>query len=129
MTLPPMPPFLAKYGIYLAIVAVVVAVLLLTYCQGQSAGKSGEVVKQQERTIQVQQEVGSANENAADARVSDATKAAQEERELKDALEATSDPTRQRILRGCIILRQQGRNGEDLPARCRLETGTGANLP
>lgn len=110
-----LPPFLQKYGIYLAIVAVVIAVLGLTYCQGQKAGRSGEVVKQQERTIQVQQEVGSANENAADARVSDATKAAQQEKELKDALAATNDPNRQRLLRGCLIIKQQGRK---LPAQC-----------
>lgn len=128
-----MPPgltaFFSKYGIYLAIAAVVVAVLGLTYCQGQKAGKSGEVVKQQERTIQVQQEVGSANENAADARVSDATKAAQQEKELKDALAATNDPNRQRVLRGCLIMRQQGQRDEDLPARCRSSAVTGANLP
>ena len=114
-----MPPgltaFFSKYGIYLAIAAVVAAVLGLTYCQGKSAGKSGEVVKQQKRTIQVQQEVGSANENAADARVSDGTKAAQHERELKDALAATNDPNRQRVLRGCLIIRQQGRK---LPSSC-----------
>lgn len=124
-----MPPFLAKYGIYLAIAAVVVAVLGLTYCQGQKAGKSGEVVKQQERTIETQQQVGAANENAAAARVSDATKAAQQEKELKDALAATNDPDRQRVLRGCLIMRQQGRSDKDLPARCRPETVTGANLP
>lgn len=124
-----MTAFFSKYWIYFALAAFVAAVLGLTYCQGKSAGKSGEVVKQQERTIETQRELGSANENAADARVSDATRAAQEERELKDALEATSDPTRQRILRGCLILRQQGRNGEDLPARCRPSAVTGANLP
>lgn len=118
-----LPPFLAKYGIYLAIAAVVAAVLGLTYCQGRSAGKSGEVVKQQERTIQVQQEVGAANENAAGARVSDATKAAQQEKELKDALDATNDPTRQRVLRGCLIMRQQGRSDKDLPAACRPSAG------
>lgn len=128
-----MPPgisaFFSKYGIYLAIVALVVTVLGLTYCQGQKAGKSGEVVKQQERTIKVQQEVGAASENAAAARVSDATRAAQEERELKDALEATDDPTRQRVLRGCLILRQQGRSDEDLPARCRPSADPRAPLP
>lgn len=129
MTLPPMPPFLAKYGIYLAIAAVVVAVLGLTYCQGQKAGKSGEVINQQERTIKVQREVGAANENAADARVSDATKAAQQEKELKDALAATDDPNRQRLLRGCLIMRQQGRSDKDLPARCRSSAVAGTHLP
>lgn len=124
MMIPPLPPFLAKYGIYFAIAAAVIAVLMLTYCQGQKSGKSGEVVKQQGRTIQVQKEVGAANENAATARVSDTVKAAQQERELKDALEATDDPHRQRILRGCIILRQQGRNDKNLPAACRPSTGS-----
>lgn len=120
MTIPPsVAKFGAKYGIYVAIVAIVVAVLGLTYCQGQKSGKSGEVVKQQGRTIQVQKEVGAANENAATARVSDATKAAQQEEELKDALNATNDPDRQRVLRGCIILRQQGRNDKNLPSACR----------
>lgn len=118
-----MPPFLSKYGIYLAIAAFVVIVLTLTYCQGQKSGKSGEVVKQQERTIQTQQEVGAANENAATARVSDATRAAQQEKELKDALNATNDPARQRVLRGCLIMRQQGRSDKDLPAACRPSAG------
>ncbi len=120
MVIPPsVATFFGKYGIYLAIAAIVVAVLGLTYCQGQKAGKSGEVIKQQDRTIQVQKEVGAANENAAGARVADATKAAQQERELKDALDATNDPNRQRVLRGCLIMRQQGRNTKDLPAACR----------
>ncbi len=124
MMIPPsIAKFGAKYGIYLAIAAVAVAVLLLVYCQGRSAGKSGEVVKQQERTIQTQQEVGAANENAAAARVSDVTRAAQQEKELKDALAATNDPARQRLLRGCIILRQQGRSDKDLPAACRSSAG------
>lgn len=113
-----MSPFLAKYGIYLTIAAIVVAVLGLTYCQGQKAGKSGEVVKQQERTIEIQNQVGAANENAAAARVDDATTAAQQERELKDALDATNDPARQRVLRGCLIMRQQGRDTQNIPA-CR----------
>lgn len=113
-----MPPFLAKYGIYLALAGVVAAILILTYCSGQHAGKSGEVVHEQARTIQVQQNVGKANDNAAGTRVADATKAAQQERDLKDALNATNDPDRQRTLRGCLILRQQGRNTANIPA-CR----------
>jgi len=113
-----MPPFLAKYGIYIGIALVVALILGLTYCQGQKAGKSGEVVKQQQREIGVQRDVGKANENAAEARVADTARAAQQERELKDALNATDDPARQRVLRGCLILRQQGRDTQDIPA-CR----------
>jgi hypothetical protein len=118
-----MPPFLAKYGIYIGLALVVALILGLTYCQGQKAGKSGEVVKEQGRTIQTQKEVGAANENAAGARVADATKAVQQERELKDALAASNDPNRQRVLRGCLIMRQQGRTDKDLPAACRPSVG------
>lgn len=116
--MPVLPPFLAKYGIYLAIGALVALVLGLTYCEGHKAGKSGEVVHEQARTIQVQREVGGANENAAGARVADATKAAQQEKELTDALHATNDPSRQRVLRGCLIMRQQHRDTKNIPA-CR----------
>jgi hypothetical protein len=113
-----MPPFLAKYGIYIGLALLVAAALGLAYCEGHKSGKSGEVVKEQGRTIQTQQEVGKANENAASARVSDATRAVHQEKELTDALHSTSDPSRQRVLRGCIIMHQQGRNTEDIPA-CR----------
>lgn len=114
----PIPPFLAKYGIYLAIAAVAVAILMLAFCQGKQSGKSGEVVKQQKREIETQIDLGRANENAANARVKDATKAVQQEKELTDALQASKDPDRQRALRGCTILRQQGRDLKDIPA-CR----------
>jgi F0F1-type ATP synthase membrane subunit c/vacuolar-type H+-ATPase subunit K len=113
----------SKVGIYLGIALLVAAVLGLAYCKGQSAGKSGEVVKEQKRTIQTQQEVGAANENASTARVADATKAVQQERELKDALNASNDPSRQRVLRGCLIMRQQGRNPKDLPVACGPTAG------
>lgn len=118
-----MPPFLQKYGIYLGIALLVAVVLGLTYCQGQKAGKSGEVVKEQKRTIQTQIEVGNANENAAAARVDDATKAAEQKRELQDALKSETNPDRQRALRGCIILRQQGRDTENIPACRGFTTG------
>lgn len=114
-----MQAILAKYWPYALIAAAVAVLLTLTYCEGRKSGKSGEVVKEQARTIQVQQEVGNANENAAGARVADATKAAQQEKELKDALDASKDPARQRVLRGCLIMRQQGRATKDLPIVCR----------
>lgn len=114
----PIPPFLTKYGIYIGIALLAAAILGLAYCEGSKSGKSGEVVKEQQRTIQTQAEVGNANENAATARVSDATKAVQQEKELSDAIKSTSDPNRQRVLRGCLIMRQQGRNPKDLPAAC-----------
>lgn len=113
-----LPPFLAKYGIYIGIALLAVGILGLAYCEGHKSGKSGEVVQEQKRTIQVQQDVGNANENAAAARVADAQKSEQQKKELSDALKSTSDPDRARILRGCVILRQQGRDTKNIP-ECR----------
>lgn len=110
--------FLKKWWPVLAAALLFGVLLTLAYCNGRSAGRQGEVIKQQGREIKTQRDLGRANENAADARVKDATTAAQQERELTDALNATKDPDRQRALRGCAILRQQGRDTANIPA-CR----------
>lgn len=111
-------PLGAKLIFFLGLLIVLGSILTLAYCQGRSDGKAGEVIAQQKREIEVQRKLGGANTKAADARVRDATKAAQQGRELSDALKATQDPDRQRALRGCAILRQQGRDTTGIPA-CR----------
>ena len=110
--------FLKRWRPALAGALVLVAILSLTYCKGQSAGRSGEVIKQQKREIEVQQDLGRANDKAGAQRLDDAMKSTKQEKELTDALNATSDPDRQRALRGCIILRQQGRDTSNIPT-CR----------
>jgi hypothetical protein len=111
-------PLLKRWWPLLAAAALFGVLLTLAYCKGQSAGKSSEIIKQQDREIEVQKDLGKANENAAGDRLSDFEQARAQERELTNALQATSDPDRQRALRGCIILRQQGRDVSNLPA-CR----------
>lgn len=108
--------FLKKWWPAIAGAALLAALLTLAYCNGKSAGKSGEIVKQQKREIETQQDLGKANGNAADARVKDAVKSERQQQELNDALKATHDPDRQRALRGCVILRQQGRDTSHIPA-------------
>jgi len=108
--------FLRRWWPALAGGALVVVILTLTYCSGKSAGSSGEVIKQQSREIQTQQDLGRANDNAGDQRLKDAARAAQQKKELDDALRDTQSPDGQRILRGCFILRQQGRDTSHLPA-------------
>lgn len=110
--------FLKRWWPALAGALVLVSILSLAYCKGQSAGRSGEVVKQQKREIETQQDLGRANDKAGAQRLDDAMKSTKQEKELTDALQATSDPDRQRALRGCIILRQQGRDTSNIPA-CR----------
>lgn len=111
-------PLASKFIFFGGIAMFVAALLLLSYCSGRSDGKTGEVVKQQGREIKVQQDLGHANENAAGSRVQDAVKAEQQKKELNDAIKDINGPDRARALRGCIILRQQGRNTADIPA-CR----------
>jgi len=118
----PIPPaalgFFKKWWPVIAAAALFGGLLTLAYCKGESAGSKGEIVKQQEREIETQKDLNQASENAAANRVDDVKRAAQQEKELTDALEATDDPDRQRALRGCIILMQQGRDTSNIPA-CR----------
>lgn len=118
----PIPPklveFGAKHALKFIIALVILLVLLTAYCSGRKDGKTGEIVEQQERQIEVQENVNEANTGAADRRVDDAKKAAQQERELNDAIQTTTDPSRQRVLRGCLIMRQQGRDTDSISA-CR----------
>lgn len=119
MTIPPQALiFLQKWWPVLAAAALFGLLLTLAYCKGENAGSQGEIVKQQDREIGTQRDLNKANERAASARVDSVDKAAKQEKELTDALQATDDPDRRRALRGCIILRQQGRDISDLPA-CR----------
>jgi hypothetical protein len=115
---PQFAAFASKHAIKFVIVLVLLLVLLTAYCSGRKDGKTGEVVKQQAREIKTQEKLGDANTGAADQRVIDATKAVEQKKELTDALETTTDPDRRRVLRGCIIMRQQGRDTSSIPA-CR----------
>lgn len=106
---------LKKWWPAFAVAAIFGLLLGTAYCKGQSAGQQGEVVKQQDRELEVQSDLGRANDVAANQRVKDAAEAVHQEKELQDALDTTNDPDRRRALRGCIILRQQGRDTQDIP--------------
>lgn len=97
---------------------IVLAIAGTIYAIGHSAGKQGAVVHEQARTIETEQKVGKANENASTARVDDTRRQDQQKQELNDALKdaANGDDARRRA--GCAILRQQGRDTTALPA-CR----------
>lgn len=96
----------------------VVIILTLAYCSGQRNGKSGGIIKQQDREIEVQHKVGDANEKAAGSRVDDATRLQRQQQEIEDAVRNASGPDDVRAKRGCVILRQQGRDTSAIPA-CR----------
>lgn len=104
-----------KVWFALGVALLAVLVLSVAYCKGESAGRTGEVVKAQGREIKAQGEEAAANAKAGEARVQDAVRTEQQKKELADALKATTDPDRRRAMRGCVILRQQGRDTSVLP--------------
>lgn len=108
----------AKLAFFGGIAVLIALGVLLAYCSGRSDGKTGEVVKQQGRTIDTLQDLGNANGDAANQRIDDMLNASAQAEELKNATQADDSADRQRIRRGCVILRQQGRNTADIPA-CR----------
>lgn len=116
-------PTLKKWWPAIAAAALFGLLLTLAYCKGESAGKTGEIVKQQDREIEILTEVGEANESAAEARLTDASRIALNEKELTNALTETSDPDTRRALRGCIVMRQQGRDTTGVPACSRPAAG------
>lgn len=92
--------------------------VLFIYLHGISVGKTGEVVKQVKREAEVQVKINEANENASAARVDAERDLADQARELKDAEQDAASLDAIRIKRGCVILRQQGRDTSRIPA-CR----------
>lgn len=125
------PAFLIKRfgekGARLALIGAVLMLiglsLLVTYCVGRGDGKADEVIERQAQEIELLEDVADANDSAAEARVADVQRIALNEKELNDALTTTSDPDTRRVLRGCIIMRQQGRNTAGLPACSRPAAG------
>lgn len=112
---------LGKFGVPVAIVVMVVVILGLTYCTGSKNGGRKEVVKQQERTIKIEQQVGEANEGAANQRLSDQDILNKQEKELSNAL-TEQNPNDRAIRAGCNIMQQQGRDTSEIPACSRYNT-------
>lgn len=101
----------------LAGVVILVAIGVI-YSRGFSAGKTGEVIKQVQREAEVQTKINEVNENASAARVDAERELAEQARELKDAEQDAASLDDLRRKRGCVILRQQGRDTSRIPA-CR----------
>lgn len=108
--------FNSKWALPLATVVIASLLLLTTYCAGRSDGKREEVSNQLERKIEGQKKVGAANENASASRLNDITKLQRQQQEIEDAVRDAKGPDDVRAQRGCVILRQQGRDTSSIPA-------------
>jgi hypothetical protein len=103
-------PKLAKVVFYGGIVFVLLLLLVGFILYEQHVGSQKEVAKQQARELKVQQQVDKANNFNADIRVEDAVRSERQTQELKDVVKNAPNPDAARIARGCLILRQQGRD-------------------
>lgn len=110
--------FLGKWWPALLAGVVIIAGITVIYMRGVSAGKTGEQVKAVQRENEVQVKINDANENASAARVEAATKLEQQQRELEDVQSEAGSVDALRVKRGCVVLRQQGRDVSKIPA-CR----------
>lgn len=108
----------AKLVFFGSIAAILLAMVTGFVLYERHVGATGEVVKEQGRTIKVQEQAGEANGNAAAARVEGATRLEQQKTELKDAVNNATSPDDLRHRRGCAILRQQGRSKDAATAGC-----------
>lgn len=109
--------FLQSKWTWLVAGVVIMALLLtLSYCTGKEDGSKDEVIKQQDREIEVQGQVSGANDTASDQRLRDYQYGAEQQREIEDAVRNAKGPDDVRAQRGCVILRQQGRDTSRIPA-------------
>jgi hypothetical protein len=109
-----------KLPIILGGLLLVMALALILYLQGRADGRAKIENAIQKENVRVLERLGEANENAAEARVTDAEEVLELKEELVDAVEKTPDtlPTERRIARGCVQLRRAGHDTSAIPA-CR----------
>lgn len=109
-----------KLPIILGGLLLVAGLALALYLQGRSDGRAKIEGAIQKENVRVLERLGEANENAAEARVTDAGQVLELKEELVDAVEKTPDtlPTERRIARGCVQLRRAGHDTSVIPA-CR----------
>jgi hypothetical protein len=109
-----------KLPIILGGLLLIAGIALALYLQGRSDGRAKIEGAIQKENVRVLERVGAANENAAEARVTDAEEVLELKEELVDAVEKTPDtlPTERRIARGCVQLRRAGHDTSVIPA-CR----------
>jgi hypothetical protein len=109
-----------KLPIMLGAALLVAALALALYLQGRSDGRAKIEGAIQKENVRVLEREAEANENAAEARVTDAEQVLELKKELVDAVEDTPDtlPTERRIARGCVQLRNAGHDTTLIPV-CR----------
>lgn len=97
-------------------VVIIGLLLALTYYSGKKDGRKDVIIEQQEREIKAQKKIKKADSQAADRRLQDYQYDEEQQREIEDAVRNAKGPDDLRARRGCVILRQQGRDTTIIPA-------------
>lgn len=103
-----------------AVGALVVAILLLAYCEGKDAGRSDAERSRLEGNVEALEDKGRADEKAAETRLQDAERANAEQTELKEAVtdaKATGGDPR-RAYYDCLAKLQQARKSGGSAPTC-----------
>ena len=90
------------------------ALIMLAFCSGEKSGGNKEIIGQQERTIELDGKVTKADEKASSDRTADQKRLNEQQKELEDA-NTEQNPDDRRTKRGCLIMRQQGRDTSEIP--------------
>lgn len=103
-----------------AILAIIAALCLTSYCQGRSDGAAGWQLKLEQANRQFLEQKARADALAADQRLTDTIAVNALEKGLRDAIADTPDtaPDAVRIRLGCERLRRAGQDTSRIPA-CR----------
>lgn len=116
----------SKWGMIACAALLVVLVLALTYCSGKNAGESEADLAREKANVEALATASAAAEKAAEERgIADAIADAQR-KELDDAKRDCTSVDDCRVRRGCIVLRQQGKDLASIPACRRFADTDGA---
>lgn len=102
--------FFYRIAPYLAIAVVFGACMLLAFC---ALRDRPDPAPAQVKIVQDELDVGA---NVSDMRVEDAVRAEKQQQEIEDAVANSTGPDDLRARRGCVILRQQGRDTSKIAA-------------
>ncbi len=116
----------SKWGLIAGAVLLVTLALALAYCSGKDAGRSEADLAREKANVEALATASASAEKAADERAADAATTAAQKKELEDAKWLCVGNEDCRNMRGCIILRQQGRDLAGIPACARFAGADGA---
>jgi hypothetical protein len=119
--------FAAKAARIAIMLGIIAALLLLSYCQGRTDGKTSVKLADEKAKTALYQRAYKAGEAASETRLADERRQLEAEKKYEDVIAAApgghNSPAAGAL--ACQRLRRAGYSGADLPAECRPSGGNG----